>query len=233
MGNVNNQGFTINEDGTVNRNPNIEEMKKRLTERNDPPKPSGKNGCLWGVIVFFALFVLCFSVYKCNQQDDYYVDEESIVDYEDGPGAVAEKAMNDLIDGNYESYVDARDIGEDTLTTEEIQQVKEMSVALARKAIDEVKNGDDEDAKKQLASSCRVVDETVYSVGDEARVILEVTSVGGDVRNITLKLKKNNKGEWKITESDAMMPGGLSADDYDTDDIGYDSDTVSLDEDYY
>mgnify|MGYP002621776585 CR=1 FL=1 len=122
----------------------------------------------------------------------------------DAPGPIVEKAMNDMINGNYEAFMDACDLGEDSLPADQVKQGKDMAVQILKKTIDGIKEGKDEDAKKKLPKSCKVLDEKID--GDNAIVEIEVTSEGGDTSNSKIELKKNKAGAWKIKNSNDIMP---------------------------
>ncbi len=122
----------------------------------------------------------------------------------DNPGAIVEKAMNDMINGNYEAFVEACDLGEDSLPADQVKQAKQMTVSILEKTMKGVKEGKDEEAKKKLPKSCKVLDEKID--GDNAVVELEITSEGGDVSNSKITLKKNKAGAWKIANSNDIMP---------------------------
>ena len=69
----------------------------------------------------------------------------------DAPGAIVEKAMNDMINGNYEAFMDACDLGEDSLPSDQVKQGKELAISMLKKTIDGIKQGNDEEAKKEEA----------------------------------------------------------------------------------
>ena len=147
----------------------------------------------------------------------------------DAPGAIVEKAMNDMINGNYEAFMDACDLGEDSLPSDQVKQGKELAISMLKKTIDGIKQGNDEEAKKKLPKRCKVLDEHID--GDNAVVEIEITSVGGDSSYSKIQLKKNNAGTWKITNSNDIMPQAPAADlDYLNED---DSDEDDSDEDNY
>lgn len=127
-----------------------------------------------------------------------------------GPGAIVEDAVNNMINGKYEAFLDACNCGEDSLPAEQVKQGKDMAISILKKTIDGVKQGQDEEAKKKLPASCKVLDEKVD--GDEAVVELEITSVGGEASNSKVFLKKNKAGEWKIENSNDIMPSAPAPD---------------------
>ncbi len=122
----------------------------------------------------------------------------------DAPGPIVEKAMNDMINGNYEAFIDACDLGEDSLPADQVKQGKELAISMLKKTMDGIKEGKDEEAKKKLPKSCKVLDEQID--GDKAIVELEITSVGGETSNSKIQLKKNKAGVWKISNSNDIMP---------------------------
>jgi hypothetical protein len=122
----------------------------------------------------------------------------------DAPGPIVEKAMNDMINGNYEAFINACDCGEDSLPADQVKQAKQMAVSMLEKTMKGVKEGTDEEAKKKLPKSCKVLDEKID--GDNAVVELEITSEGGETNNAKIQLKKNKAGEWKISNSNDIMP---------------------------
>ena len=122
----------------------------------------------------------------------------------DAPGPIVEKAMNDMINGNYEAFIDACDLGEDSLPADQVKQGKELAISMLKKTMDGIKEGKDEEAKKKLPKSCKVLDEQID--GDKAVVELEITSVGGETSNSKIQLKKNKAGVWKISNSNDIMP---------------------------
>ena len=122
----------------------------------------------------------------------------------DAPGPIVEKAMNDMINGNYEAFIDACDLGEDSLPADQVKQGKELAISMLKKTMDGIKEGKDEEAKKKLPKSCKVLDEQID--GDKADVELEITSVGGETSNSKIQLKKNKAGVWKISNSNDIMP---------------------------
>lgn len=122
----------------------------------------------------------------------------------DAPGPIVEKAMNDMINGNYEAFIDACDLGEDSLPADQVKQGKELAISMLKKTMDGIKEGKDEEAKKKLPKSCKVLDEQID--GDKAVVELEITSVGGETSNSKIQLKKNKAGAWKISNSNDIMP---------------------------
>ena len=125
----------------------------------------------------------------------------------DAPGPIVEKAMNDMINGNYEAFIDACDLGEDSLPADQVKQGKELAISMLKKTMDGIKEGKDEEAKKKLPKSCKVLDEQID--GDKAVVELEITSVGGETSNSKIQLKKKRvmsyyfvriKGAWMMKE---------------------------------
>ncbi len=118
------------------------------------------------------------------------------------PGAVVEKAMNDLVNGKYEDFLNACDFNEETLSAEEVKQQKEMKLSMLKKSIDNVREGDDEDAKNSLPQKCKIIDEIID--GNTATVKYEITTVGGDTNTSEVHLRKTQSGEWKITDSENM-----------------------------
>lgn len=122
----------------------------------------------------------------------------------DAPGPIVEKAMNDMINGNYEAFIDACDLGEDSLPADQVKQGKDLAISMLKKTMDGIKEGKDEEAKKKLPKSCKVLDEQID--GDKAVVELEITSVGGETSNSKIQLKKNKAGVWKISNSNDIMP---------------------------
>ena len=120
------------------------------------------------------------------------------------PGAIVEKAMNDMINGNYDAFIDACDCGEDSLPADQVAQAKQMTKSLLEKTMKGVKEGTDEEAKKKLPKSCKVLNEDVKE--NEATVELEITSEGGETSTGKIRLKKNKAGDWKISNSSDMMP---------------------------
>ena len=122
----------------------------------------------------------------------------------DTPGAIVEKAMSDMINGNYDVFIDACDLGEDSLPADQVAQAKQMTKSILEKTMKSVKEGNDEEAKKKLPKSCKVLNEDVKE--NEATVELEITSEGGEVTTSKIGLKKNKDGKWKISNSNDMMP---------------------------
>ena len=122
----------------------------------------------------------------------------------DTPGAIVEKAMTDMINGNYDAFIDACDLGEDSLPADQVNQAKQMTKSILEKTMKSVKEGNDEEAKKKLPKSCKVLNEDVKE--NEATVELEITSEGGEVTTSKIGLKKNKAGQWKISNSNDMMP---------------------------
>lgn len=122
----------------------------------------------------------------------------------DAPGPIVEKAMNDMINGNYEAFIDACDLGEDSLPADQVKQGKELAISILKKTIDGIKQGNDEEAKKKLPKSCKVLDEQID--GDNAVVEVEVTSEGGETSNSKIQLKKNKEGKWKIKNQNDIIP---------------------------
>ena len=118
------------------------------------------------------------------------------------PGAVVEIAMNDLVNGKYEDFLNACDFNEETLSAEEVIQQKEMKLSMLKKSIDNVREGDDEDAKNSLPQKCKIIDEIID--GNTATVKYEITTVGGDTNTSEVHLRKTQSGEWKITDSENM-----------------------------
>lgn len=124
-----------------------------------------------------------------------------------GPGAVVEKAYNDVIKGDYKAFVDACYFA-DSIQGPELDQAKSMAVSVLEKTM---KNAKEEDKAK----SVKIVKEEEN--GDEATVEVEVTKGSGDVEKNTLKLKKDKEGNWKISDqgnlqSSQMSPSGENLD---------------------
>ena len=120
------------------------------------------------------------------------------------PGAIVEKAMNDMINGNYDAFIEACDLGEDSLPADQVNMAKQTMKSLLEKTMKGVKEGKDEEAKKKLPKSCKVLSEDVKE--NEAVVELEITTEGGDTSSSKITLKKNKKGDWKIADGNSMMP---------------------------
>ena len=123
-----------------------------------------------------------------------------------GAGAFVENAYNGIISGDYQKFVDAIDCGEDSLPADQVKQAKDLSISMLQKTMDGVKNGTDEEAKAKLPQSCKALSEKVSEDGNTAEVELEITTVGGEKSTAKVQLKKNKAGEWKITNSNDIMP---------------------------
>ncbi len=120
-----------------------------------------------------------------------------------GPGAVVEKAFNAMVNGDYKTFVDAA-YYPDTISEAELEQGKQMAVQMLEKTMKNIKEGKDEEAKKNLPKSVKIVSEK--EEGDKATVEVEITSEGGTTSTGTVELQKDKKGEWKMTNSEALQP---------------------------
>ena len=134
-------------------------------------------------------------------------------------GPIVERAMNGIISGDYNAFVEACDLGEDSLPEDQVASAKQMTVSMLEKTMKQIKEGSNENAKKNLLKSVKVLEEKVD--GDNATVKLECTTEGGETKMSDVTLKKNKNGEWKITNSNDMMP---SAPDNDDDDVANNDD---------
>ena len=123
---------------------------------------------------------------------------------ENTPGPIVEKALNNFINGDYEAFADVVDFGEDSLPENDVKKIKNTAISTFKKVYEGIKNGNDEQEKKKLLKSCKVLDEQID--GNEAVVEVELTTVGGDVKNSKIFLKKNKAGEWKIKNAQDIMP---------------------------
>ncbi len=146
-----------------------------------------------------------------------------------GPGAVVEKAYNDVINGDYKAFVDACYFA-DSLQGPELEQAKTMSVQVMEKTFKGIKEGTDEEAKKKLPKSVKIgnVDEKE----SEATVEVEVTSEGGEVTKNTIGLKKDASGAWKISDQGNIMPtpGSASGEGMDLSGLDEESDSTETEE---
>ena len=124
-------------------------------------------------------------------------------------GPIVEKALNGIISGDYKTFVEACDLGEDSLPEDQVASAKEMTVSMLEKSMKQIKEGADENAKKNLLKSVKVIEEKVD--GDNATVKIECTTEGGETKQSDVTLKKNKKGEWKITNSNDIMPSAPAA----------------------
>lgn len=122
-----------------------------------------------------------------------------------GPGAVVEKAYNDVINGDYKAFVEACYFA-DSIQGPELEQAKSMAVSVMEKTM---KNAKEEDKAK----SVKVVNEEVNDA--EATVDVEVTKGSGDVEKNTLKLKKDKDGNWKISDQGNLQSSQASGDGLD------------------
>lgn len=124
-------------------------------------------------------------------------------------GPIVEKALNGIISGDYNAFVEACDLGEDSLPEDQVASAKQMTVSMLEKTMKQIKEGSDENAKKNLLKSVKVIEEKVD--GDNATVKVECTTEGGETKQSDVTLKKNKKGEWKITNSNDIMPSAPAA----------------------
>ena len=124
-------------------------------------------------------------------------------------GPIVEKALNGIISGDYNAFVEACDLGEDSLPEDQVASAKQMTVSMLEKTMKQIKEGTDENAKKNLLKSVKVIEEKVD--GDNATVKVECTTEGGETKQSDVTLKKNKKGEWKITNSNDIMPSAPAA----------------------
>ena len=120
-------------------------------------------------------------------------------------GPIVEKALNGIISGDYNAFVEACDLGEDSLPEDQVASAKQMTVSMLEKTMKQIKEGTDENAKKNV----KVIEEKVD--GDNATVKVECTTEGGETKQSDVTLKKNKKGEWKITNSNDIMPSAPAA----------------------
>lgn len=125
-----------------------------------------------------------------------------------GPGAVVEKAYNDMINGDYKAFVDAIYFA-DSIQGSDLETAKNMSVQMLEKTMKGIKEGTDEEAKKKLPKSVKILNEDVKDA--EATVEVEVTSEGGEVTKNTIGMKKDASGAWKIADQGSIMPSATPA----------------------
>ena len=120
-----------------------------------------------------------------------------------GPGVVVEKAFNDMINGNYKEFVDACYFP-DSIQGADLETAKNLSVQMLEKNMKKVKEGTDEEAKKKLPKSVKIINEDVQE--DQGTVEVEVTTEGGDVNKQTIGVKKDASGVWKIADQGSIQP---------------------------
>ena len=87
---------------------------------------------------------------------------------ENTPGPIVEKALNNFINGDYEAFADVVDFGEDSLPENDVKKIKNTAISTFKKVYEGIKNGNDEQEKKKLLKSCKVLDEQID--GNEAVV---------------------------------------------------------------
>lgn len=107
------------------------------------------------------------------------------------PKEVAEKSIKCLKDADYKGYMELVYLKDEAkMSSEEVKKSKEqMAVLLESKISSEVE-------KKGGIDSYEIGDETVE--GDEAKVKAIVKYGDGSDKESTIKLKKNEDGDWKI-----------------------------------
>ena len=117
-------------------------------------------------------------------------------------GPIVEKALNGIISGDYNAFVEACDLGEDSLPEDQVASAKQMTVSMLEKTMKQIKEGTDENAKKNLLKSVKVIEEKVD--GDNATVKVECTTEGGETKQSDVTLKKNKKGEINVRTAHSL-----------------------------
>ena len=106
------------------------------------------------------------------------------------PSAVAEKSVKCLQNSDYEGYVDL--LGTGTKDGKDSEEGKEQLVALLREKGEKTMN------EKQGLKSYEVLSEEISEDGNKATVEMKIVYGNGEEKTDKVKLKKNDKGEWRI-----------------------------------
>lgn len=104
------------------------------------------------------------------------------------PSAVAEKSVKCLLNSDYEGYVDL--LG--TNDGKDSEEGKEQLVALLRE------KGEKTMKEKQGLKSYEVLSEEISEDGNKATVEMKIVYGNGEEKTEKVKLKKNDKEEWRI-----------------------------------
>ena len=126
--------------------------------------------------LFFSMFVavVTLTLWSCGNANT--------------PSAVAEKAVKCIQKADYEGYVDLMNLKK----TDEGNNEKEQLVALLRE------KGTKAMEKKQGLKSYEVLSEEISEDGNKATVEMKIVYGNGEEKTDKVKLKKNDKGEWRI-----------------------------------
>lgn len=108
----------------------------------------------------------------------------------DSPKAVAEKGVRCIQNSDYEGYVDLMYIS--PKEGEDIDAQKKAAVSMLESKAGSALG------KKDGVKSYEVVSETIAEDGNTAKVDMKIVYGNGDEDNETVKLRKDDKGDWKL-----------------------------------
>lgn len=114
------------------------------------------------------------------------------------PKSVAEKQVKCLADKDYKGYTELMYFDDEKMSKEEIEETqKQVAEVLERKA------GPIFEQKGKI-TGCKATSEEISEDGNEATVELNVKSETKDGKaeeeTLTMKLRKNKAGEWKVKQ---------------------------------
>lgn len=106
------------------------------------------------------------------------------------PSDVAKDAIKKLQKGDYEGYVDLLYVkpGDE----EQVEKQKDMLVSMLKE------KGEQSLGAKEGIAAYEVVSETLSESGERAKVVMKIEFGNGDSQEETMKLRKDEDGDWKL-----------------------------------